>query len=448
MNDQDPFRSPSAIREGNRDANASNDSRRIMILGVSVAMAFILYLDRICLGEILKTVSFNSDLKLLKEEKGYIISAFFFAYALFQLPAGMLSDRFGARRMLTLYIVSWSLLTLFTGAVTGFLGLFLCRMFFGIAQAGAYPASSGVIRRWFMLSNRGKASSTVALGGRIGGAVAPLLTTSLIVGAGLGWRRTLVVYAFVGITISIVYMIIVRDRPEASDDDLSINTDEKKPASLADMGPLVFSFCGHSGLWLNSAAQFFVNVGWAFLVNWLPTYLSETQKIPELRGAWIVTGVLAVGMIGQLIGGWSTDAAATRFGLRWGRVIPIAISSTIASLAYLGCLFFGSNVWIVVACCATVSLMTDIGNPCTWAFMQDIGGKNTAATMAWANMWGNFGAAFSGSMVPLLLKLGAQSDFGQQLVFSVCAGAFLLAAICALGMNAAIPLSKSRAEVA
>src|SRR5689334_19510966 len=96
---------------------------RYRIIGVTMLMAFILYLDRICMAEIVKSASFNQDLHLSKEEIGRILSAFFFAYALMQVPAGWASDRFGARATLTIYIILWSLVTMLTGFMSGFAGL-------------------------------------------------------------------------------------------------------------------------------------------------------------------------------------------------------------------------------------------------------------------------------------------------------------------------------------
>jgi len=78
-------------------------------------MAFILYLDRICLGEIVKSASFKAEIPLDKEQIGTILGAFFFAYAIFQVPSGWASDRFGARPMLTIYIAGWSFMTALTG---------------------------------------------------------------------------------------------------------------------------------------------------------------------------------------------------------------------------------------------------------------------------------------------------------------------------------------------
>ncbi|HQX52906.1 MAG TPA: MFS transporter, partial [Planctomycetaceae bacterium] len=190
---------------------------------------------------------------------------------------------------------------------------------------------------------------------------------------------------------------------------------------------------------LNSLGQFCVNVGWAFLVTWLPTYLKESKGVPSTQGALMVTIVLSTGMIGQLIGGWATDLSVRTLGLRIGRVLPISLASAMAGLAYMSCLLF-DNVWAIVACCALVSLMTDVGNPSIWAFMQDIGGRSTATVFGWANMWGNFGAAFSASMVPVLMTWGSQHGSGHSLVFIACGGAFFIAGIAAMGMDATKPM--------
>ena len=176
-------------------------------------MAFILYLDRICLGEIVKSASFKSEIPLNKEQIGTILGAFFFAYAIFQVPSGWASDRFGARPMLTIYIAGWSFMTALTGLAGGFWGLLLARLGCGIFEAGAYPTSGAVIRRWTPFSQRARASSLVAFGGRIGGTLAPLLT-ALMIAHFANWRPALWIDGLVGLLIAGFYWHIVRTRPE------------------------------------------------------------------------------------------------------------------------------------------------------------------------------------------------------------------------------------------
>lgn len=390
--------------------------------------------------------------RISKNQIGSVLGAFFFSYALFQVPAGWFSDRLGARRMLTLYILVWSLLTWMTGWVGSLYGLMFARFFFGFAQSGAYPTSSAIVRRWFPVSSRGRASGLIAFGGRLGGALAPFLTTLLILQLG-SWRTVLSVYGLLGIAIAGAYYWIVRDRPSEhpacnrSEQELIGQIPDDAKPELRDIAKMIGLYCGSRSLWLNSLGQFCVNIGWAFLVTWLPTYLKETHKVSEQQGAFMVTLVLATGMLGQLLGGRATDWSVKRFGLRKGRVFPIAVANCIAGCSYLGCLMIDS-VWGVVICCAIVSLMTDFANPSIWAFMQDVGGRNTGAIFGWANMWGNFGASVSSKVVPLLLAYGSSSGSGQSLVFITCACAFFIAGCAALGMDATKPLQTSSSPAA
>jgi sugar phosphate permease len=399
------------------------------------------------LGEIVKTDAFREDAALSEAEIGRVLGAFFFTYALFQVPAGWISDRFGARRMLSAYILAWSLLTAMTGLMTSFGGLLLARLGCGIAQAGAYPTSGGIIRRWIRLENRGRASSLVAFGGRLGGTLAPLLTGVLILALG-GWRSTLVLYGLFGTLIAAAYWWIARDRPAehpacnaAEQELIGRPADDRRP-ELREILSVLAACVTSRSLWLNSLEQFCINIGWAFLVTWLPTFLKQSKGVPSAQGALMVTLVLSLGMLGQLLGGWATDWSVRRFGLRVGRVLPISLSCFVAGMAYATCLTLDS-VWGIVACCGVVSLMTDVGNPSIWAFMQDVGGRNTGAVFGWANMWGNFGASVSSIMVPWLMSYGARDGSGQTLVFIACGGAFMVGGLAALGMDATKPLRTS-----
>jgi ACS family glucarate transporter-like MFS transporter len=163
---------------------------RYPIVGTTTLAAVMLYLDRNCIAEIAKLDAFKTELDLSDTQTGAILSVFFFAYALAQVPAGWLSDLFGARRMLTTYILLWSLCTALTGLATGFVMLVVARLVLGVAQAGCYPAANSLVKRWTPLAARGTASSIVSFGGRLGGVIAPVLTAWLLKDH-LGWRWAL-----------------------------------------------------------------------------------------------------------------------------------------------------------------------------------------------------------------------------------------------------------------
>lgn len=411
---------------------------RHRIIGVTMLMAFILYLDRICMGEIVKSMSFNKDLALSQEQIGSILSAFFFTYALFQVPAGWASDRFGARPMLTLYIVLWSLCTMLTGFMTGFAGLLIARLLCGIAESGAYPTSMALVRKWIPLTGRARASGMVALGGRIGGTLAPFLTIWMIVTMG-NWRTSLWIDGAVGLVIAFVFWKTVRSNPQehpqvnAAELALIGRPEIEKPLSARELKSALWSFSKSTSLWCNSAAQMLQNIGWGFLVTWLPTYLVKERGVGEIEGGKMLTYVLAFGMAGQIAGGYYCDWATRRFGLRAGRLLPMTSSMFVCAAAYICCPFVEST-WMLVACCAVVSFCTDLANPAVWSFMGDVGGRATAAAGGWGNMWGNFGASAGALLVPWLMKIGGGD--GKTLVFFTLAGAFVLAGLIILPMDA------------
>lgn len=328
--------------------------------------------------------------------------------------------------------------TAMTGMMSGFWGLLMARLLCGITEAGAYPTCMAVIRKWIPLGARARASGLVALGGRIGGTLAPFLTIWMIVTLG-SWRTSLWLDGCVGFLIAGIYWLVVRSNPREHP---AVNAAElavigtppvEKPLNLTELLKALWAFTLSRSLWCNAANQFLTNVGWAFLVTWLPTYLMEERHVGEVEGGRMVTYVLAFGMLGQLVGGYYCDWSTRRLGLRWGRVLPISTSMLVCAAAYLCCPFVHST-WVLVGCLAIVSMGVDVANPATWAFVSDVGGRATAAAGGWGNMWGNFGAAAISVVGPWLQKKSV--GHGPMVVFFPLAGACLLAAIIVLGMDA------------
>jgi len=411
---------------------------RHQVIGMTMVMAFILYLDRICMGEIVKSVSFNSDLKLTEMEIGRVLSAFFFAYALFQLPAGWASDRFGARPMLTIYILLWSFFTILTGCVTSAVGLIFARILCGAAEAGAYPTSMALIRKWYPVTSRGVASAMVSLGGRVGGTLAPILTIWLIVRLG-NWRATLWINGVLGFVVAYFFWRFVRSSPqqhpavnEAEFDHIGSNQEEPG-LTLPEVGGAIWSFTKSISIWCLSISQLLQNVGWGFLVTWLPTYLVKAQGVGEIEGGTMLTIILGCGILGQLAGGYYCDWTTRWLGVRLGRLIPMVTSMAVCALAYAVCPFVQST-WLLVLCCAIVSFSTDVGNPALWAFAGDAGGRATALLGGWMNMWGNFGASAGALLIPWLMSMG--DGEGKTRIFLSLSGAFVLAGVLCLPMNA------------
>lgn len=152
---------------------------RLAVLFLTTMLAVFLYVDRICLSFTERYV--KEDLRLDETSMAILLSSFFWAYALAQVPAGSLADRFGQRIMLTIFLAGWSAFTGMLGLASTLFWLIVLRLACGLFEAGAYPGAAGVIGRWIPQPQRGLASGIVSLGGRLGGATAPILTAYLMV---------------------------------------------------------------------------------------------------------------------------------------------------------------------------------------------------------------------------------------------------------------------------
>jgi len=152
---------------------------RFLIIAVASLSAMLMYLDRACLA--IMGAYIPADLGLSEREWAWALGAFFYTYALGQVPAGWLADRFGPRRVLAFNILAWSACTAATGLAGGFALLVLARLACGLAQAGGYPTSAVLLRRWIPTPERARSNAVVTLGGRVGLVIAPWITALLIV---------------------------------------------------------------------------------------------------------------------------------------------------------------------------------------------------------------------------------------------------------------------------
>src|SRR3974390_1426641 len=120
---------------------------RWVVLLLLCLMYLITYLDRVSLANT-STVIMKQD-GFDKRTWGFILSAFVWAYALFQVPGGWLGDRFGPRRVLSVIMVYRTVIAVLTTLATGFLTLCGIRFLLGVGEAGAFPTATRAMQMWY-----------------------------------------------------------------------------------------------------------------------------------------------------------------------------------------------------------------------------------------------------------------------------------------------------------
>ncbi len=192
---------------------------RYRVLAMTVALAFLTYMDRVCIS--VTAPAILRDLRLTTIQMGFVFSAFTAAYALFEIPTGWWADRIGSRRVLTRIVIWWSVFTGLTGAAWDFRSLLALRALFGAGEAGAWPTVARALSRWFPERERGTAQGIFFMGAHLGGGLTPILVAAIA--ERLGWRATFPLLSVFGFVWAASWFRWYRDEPR---DHASVSAEE------------------------------------------------------------------------------------------------------------------------------------------------------------------------------------------------------------------------------
>src|SRR4051812_4948480 len=113
--------------------------KRNIILLVLFITWTLSYMDRMVMTVAIPYIA--KDFNLTPVDMGVVMSAFFAGYALFQIPGGLLADKFGPRKTMAIAISWWSIFTGLTAMVSNLTSMLVVRVLFGIGEA-SFPGGS------------------------------------------------------------------------------------------------------------------------------------------------------------------------------------------------------------------------------------------------------------------------------------------------------------------
>jgi MFS family permease len=350
---------------------------RHLVLLLLIALALITFLDRIAISS--AGLRIREDLHLSPEQWGWVLGAFILSYGIFEAPTGAIGDRAGHRRVLTRIVLWWSAFTSLTGAARGFWQLLATRFLFGIGEAGAYPNMSGVLARWFPVSEHARTQGFIWAASRFGGALAPLIVTPLQ--ARIGWRWAFAILGAIGVSWALVWHAYYRDEnPEYA----------RTSAMAADVGTPWAMLLGAPQLWLIIVMYFCYAWGSWFYFAWFPVYLVNGAGFTEAQMGVFAALPFLAGALGNIIGGALGDRLVSRFGLRNGRRIAGTASLAASSVLMAAMTLTRDHAAIVVL--STLGFgIADLMLPTAWAVCLDVGRAHAGAVTGVMNTAGQLG---------------------------------------------------------
>jgi MFS transporter, ACS family, D-galactonate transporter len=408
--------------------------RYVVLFGLCLA-AGLAYIHRGCLSVVESTV--RDEMGLSKEQMGGIFAAFFWVYALCQIPTGLLVDAWGPRRALFVFgllgalTVAMAAGTLWLEAAAGFYLLVLSRILMGVAQAGLFPGSTRAIAVWIPLPRRAFAAGMLQACMSLGGAVGAFATARLL--NVMAWQWIFALYAVPGLIWSFWFFAWFRDRP---DDHRGPNPAERDllrtdaPAKRATgSGGTVFSDVNVA---LVCAQQFFRAASNVFWFTWCPTYLRHAQGLSQ-EAAGTLTSLPIIGvMAGSILGGLVADRVFLRTRSRRASRCGVAITATLLGVVCFGLTYLvpAGQVELAVLMLTVAAVVVSCGNSCGYSAAMDLGGRNLATVFAAMNMFGNFGAALLSQVMPAWVD-----SFGWPAAVLLVGGSYLCGAVCWIPLN-------------
>jgi MFS transporter, ACS family, D-galactonate transporter len=297
--------------DGNKNVAKTIPGFRWRIAWLVGAGVLINFFDRISLS--VAAPQLQLTFSLTPSQMGLLFSAFFWSYAILQIPAGMLLDRIGVVRIGRWGALLWSVASIMTACAGGFAGIFAARLLLGIAEAPSFPLNAKATGYWFPRGERALSTALFDAAAKFSNVIGvPLVALAVVM---LGWRWGFGMVGVLSFAYFIAFWRIYRDpskHPRLTQAEREyIVTNGATPEGLLSAsqpaGMLGYLLCNRKiwGLSIGFAAY-----GYCFylFLTWLPGYLVHTMHMSILQSAgyaaipWIFATLSDL-----LVGGWLID---------------------------------------------------------------------------------------------------------------------------------------------
>lgn len=370
-----------------------------------VALSFLMlagivnYLDRSTLS--IANHSISQEMGLNASQMGLLLSAFSIAYAFSQLPIGALLDKFGARAMLGLGMLVWSVAQLTGGLVQTLQQFLIARVFLGLGEAPQFPAGAKVVSEWFAVRERGGPTGIFVASSTIGPALAPPILTILMLS--FGWRTMFIIMGALGVAVALGWYAFYRNRNE-----VELTASEMLYLAEGDSGSDVvqkLSFSEWKNLFRHRTTwgMLFGFMGVIYMVwlylTWLPAYLEHERHLSIARTGWVVSIPYIFGTLGMVSSGYIADWLMARgMAPLNSRKWPICVGLIGAAFFTIPAAYTPSTVMAIVYISAAMAFV-NMASGGAWALVSVAIPRHMVASLGSLQ---NFGGYLGGSLAPFI----------------------------------------------
>jgi len=269
------------------------------------------YIDRQTLSML--APYFKQDYHWSNTDYANIVVAFRVAYSIGQTVCGRIMDRLGTKRGLTLTVLWYSLVSIFTPLARGFSSFLGFRFLLGAGESGNWPGATKAVSEWFPKHERGLATAVFDSGSSIGGAIAPFLVLPLYFRWGRG--AAFVVPGLLGFLWLVAWRWLYyrpEQHPRISESERNmILADKREDAVAGRAAPRWRDLLKLPQTWGAIICRSFADPVYFFIADWFPIYL--VAKGISLKSGLIAIWIPFVGAdLGNFFGGWMSGVLIRR----------------------------------------------------------------------------------------------------------------------------------------
>lgn len=390
--------------------------------------AVVNYLDRSNLSIANTTIA--AEFGLSATQMGLLLSAFLWPYALANLPAGWLVDRFGPKKMFAWASGLWSAATIISAFVNSYSLLYAMRMLLGVSESPFFTSGLKVTGKWFAKNERGLPTSIINTGSQIANAIAPPLLTILMLT--MTWRGMFIFIGVIGFIIMLIWLKVYRDPTLAekqwiNEADTPVEPEQEPVTTLTEAPPAKWSgLFKHPSTWFMIIGNFGIMFTiWVYL-TWLPSYLEKEQGFTLKETGWIASIPFVAGIIGVLLGGFISD-----YFIRKGvapvtsRKVPI-VGGAILAAASVAPIPFIDNTTLSIVLLSIGYFASQLPSGVIWTLAADIAPSEQVASLGAIQ---NFGGFLGAALAPVVTGYILDTTGSFNNVFLLGAGLLVMGAI-------------------
>ena len=418
--------------------NPNRIPRRRWMIGVLLGAGVLVnYFDRNILAVAVPKI--QEDFGFDDVQKGLLLGAFFWPYALLQIPTGLVLDRWGVTRVGRWGAFLWGVISTLTACTTGFVSLYAARMLLGVVEAPSFPVNAKATGYWFPKAERGLATAIFDSASKfstvIGGPIIALVVIKL------GWRWGFGFTAALSLAYFAAFHRLYRD-PSADPRLTPEEYDHIRRGGAAPEGrspggarPMLAHLLRSRKIWglcLGYAAY-----GYSFnlFITWLPSYIVKTTHMDLLQSAKIAAIPWIFATISDLVvGGWLIDHLIRRGGDETRVRKGVLITGMVFGLAVFGATRT-ANPYVAVACISLALSGLAATAPVGWSLPALLAPKGGAGTVGGLmNFMNNLTGVLAPAVTGYIVEKTGSFDYaflvaGLVLVGGILAFALLLGRI-------------------